>query len=149
MQLLLCSSVMQNTQILYWVPIIFVVTCFRVPVVKTGHGLLDYGTLKSAVTQKSELIKWADFLACWYTFRKADVNLVIIGWAWSKMGKTFRSYIESKIRCIWQMIWLIKQIDSIIFRLTTNLLCIFDICWVSTAVVLVKNDVLLLVPTGK
>ena len=39
--------------------------------------------------------------------------------------------------------------DSIIFGLTTNLLCIFDICWVFTAVVLVKNDVLLLVPTGK
>ena len=39
------------------------------------------------------------------------------------------------------MIWLIKQIDSIIFGLSTNLLCIFDTCWVSTAVVLVKNDV--------
>ena len=38
--------------------------------------------------------------------------------------------------------------DWIIFGLTTNLLCIIDICWVSTAVVLVKNDVLLLVPTG-
>ena len=37
----------------------------------------------------------------------------------------------------------------IIFGLTTNLLCIFDICWVPTAVVLVKNDVLLLVPTGE
>ena len=33
--------------------------------------------------------------------------------------------------------------------LTTSLLCIFDICWVSTAVVLVKNDVLFVVPTGK
>ena len=51
------------------------------------------GTLKSAVSQESELIKWADFLACWYTFRKANVNLVITGWAWSKMGKTFRSYM--------------------------------------------------------
>ena len=29
-------------------------------------------------------------------------------------------------------IWLIKQTDAIIFGLTTNLLCIFDICWVST-----------------
>ena len=28
------------------------------------------------------------------------------------------------------MIWLVKHIDSIIFCLTTNLLCIFDICWV-------------------
>ena len=51
--------------------------------------------------------------------------------------------------------------DSIIFDLITNLLltfvsciltfvyCIFDICWVSAAVLLVKNDVLLLLPTGK
>ena len=38
--------------------------------------------------------------------------------------------------------------DSIVFGLATSLLCIFDICWVSTAVVLVKNDALLLVPTG-
>ena len=38
--------------------------------------------------------------------------------------------------------------DSIIIGLATSLLCIFDICWVSTAVVLVKNDVLLVVPTG-
>ena len=33
--------------------------------------------------------------------------------------------------------------------LTTSLLCIFDICWVSTAVALVKNDVLFLVLIGK
>ena len=32
---------------------------------------------------------------------------------------------------------------------TTSLLCVFDICWVSTAVVRVKNDVLFLMPTGK
>ena len=37
--------------------------------------------------------------------------------------------------------------DCIIFGLTANLLCI--LCWVSTAVVLLKNDVLLLRPTGK
>ena len=42
------------------------------------------------------------------------------------------------------MTWLIKQIDAIIFGFTTNLLCIFDICSVSTAVALVKNDILLL-----
>ena len=32
---------------------------------------------------------------------------------------------------------------------TVNLLSIFDICCLSTRVVLIKNDVLLLVPTGK
>ena len=36
------------------------------------------------------------------------------------------------------MIWLIKQIDSTIFGLTINSLCIFDTCWMSTAVVLVN-----------
>ena len=148
MQLLLCSIMMQNIQILYWVPVIFLVTCFWVAAVKNSYGL-DHWTLKSSVSQESELIKWADFLACWYTFRKANINLVIVGWAWLKMGKTFRSYMESKIMCISHMIWLIKQIDSILFRLTTNLLCISDIFWVSTAVVLVDNDALLLVPTGK
>ena len=33
--------------------------------------------------------------------------------------------------------------------LTTSLLCIFDICWVATVVVLVKNDVLFVLRTGK
>ena len=35
----------------------FVVTYFWVAVVKNGLGLLDHGTLKSAVSQESELIK--------------------------------------------------------------------------------------------
>ena len=79
MQLLLCSIVIQNIQILYWVPVMFVVTYFWVDVVKNGCRLLDHGTLKSAVSQESELIKWTDFFACWYKFRKANVNLVITG----------------------------------------------------------------------
>ena len=46
--------------------------------------------------------------------------------------------------------WLLHgDSDWIIFGLTTSLFCIFDIVCVSTAVVLVKNDVLLLVPIGK
>ena len=52
------------------------------------------------------------------------------------------------------MIWWIEQIDWFlhcdsdwtIFRLTNSLLCIFDICWVSTAAVII---VLFLVPPGK
>ena len=55
-------------------------------------GVAYRGNLKSAVSQESELIKRADFFAWSYKFRKANVNLIIIGWAWSKMGKTFRSY---------------------------------------------------------
>ena len=83
---------MQNIQILYWVPVIIVVTYFWVVVVKNGHGLLDHETLKSAVSQESELIKWADFLHFDTNLEEPNVNLVITGWAWSKMGKTFRSY---------------------------------------------------------
>ena len=55
---------MQNIQILYWVPVMFVVTYFWVAVVKNGRGLLDHGTLKSAVSQENELIKSADFFTC-------------------------------------------------------------------------------------
>ena len=48
---------MQNIQILYWVPVMFVVTYFGVAVTQNERGLLDYGALKSAVSQESELIK--------------------------------------------------------------------------------------------
>ena len=61
---------MQNIQILYWVPVMFVVTYFWVAVVKKGRCLLAHGTLKSAVSQ----------------FKKANLNLVIIGWAWAEVG---------------------------------------------------------------
>ena len=42
----------------------FVVTYFWMDVVKNDRGLLDHGTLKSAVSQESELIKSTDFFAC-------------------------------------------------------------------------------------
>ena len=45
--------------------------------------------------------------------------------------------------------FLLSDSNWIILGLTTSLLCIFDICCVSTAVVLVKNNVLLLVPIRK
>ena len=48
---------MPNIQIIYWVAIMFVATCFWMAVVKNGCGLLDQETLKSAVSQESELIK--------------------------------------------------------------------------------------------
>ena len=58
LQLFLCSIVMQNMQILYQAPVMFVVIYFWVAVVKNGGGLLDHGNLKSAVSpQESELIK--------------------------------------------------------------------------------------------
>ena len=45
--------------------------------------------------------------------------------------------------------WFLHADDDWIFDLMANLLCIFDIFWVFTAVVLVKKDVLVLVPTEK
>ena len=52
LQLLLCYILMQNIQILYGVPVMFVVTLFWVVVVKSGCGPLDHGTLKSAIFQE-------------------------------------------------------------------------------------------------
>ena len=60
----MCSIVIQNSQILYWVPVMSVVTYFWVAVVKNGRGLFDHGTMKSAVSQEGELVKLADFFAC-------------------------------------------------------------------------------------
>ena len=45
--------------------------------------------------------------------------------------------------------WFFHADSDWIFDLMANLLCIFDIFWVFTAVVLFKKDVLLLVPTEK
>ena len=81
----------------------FAVTFFWVAVIKNGRGLSDHGTLKSAVSQESELIKWGDFFVCWYKFRKTNVNLVITGLTWSKMGKNCKSYgtLKSGASHIW------------------------------------------------
>ena len=51
------SILMQSIQVLYGFPVIFVVTCSWVVLVKNGRGLLDHRTLKSAVSEESELIK--------------------------------------------------------------------------------------------
>ena len=61
-----------------------------------------------------------------------------------KSGASHKWFDESSRLIKWFL-----HCDSDLFGLTTSLLCIFDIYWVSTAVVLVKNDVLFLVPTGK
>ena len=42
LQLLLCSIVIENIQIFYGGPVMFVVTCFQVVVVKNGSCLLDH-----------------------------------------------------------------------------------------------------------
>ena len=63
-----------------------------------------------------------------------------------KSGVSHKWFDESSRLIEW---FLDADSDGITFGLTTNLLCIFDICWMSTTVVLVKNDALLLEPTGK
>ena len=90
------------------------------------------------------------FFACWYKFGKAQC------WFYNywvgmlkKWVRPFRSYGTLKPGALTN--YLMNQPDwlnNFCIGLITNLLCIFDICWVSAAVVLVKN-VLFLVPTGK
>ena len=48
------------------------------------NGILDRGTLKSAISQELiDEMSW--FFAC-----KLNANLIIIAWACFKMGETFR-----------------------------------------------------------
>ena len=69
-QLLLCSVLMQNIQIIYGVPVMFVATCLYVVVVKNGNSLLDHGTLKSAESQeRTDEMSW--FFTCWHKFMRA------------------------------------------------------------------------------
>ena len=68
----------------------------------------------------------------------------ILGHGTLKSGVSNQWFDES-IRLI--ELFLLADRNSIIFTLSANLLCIF--CWVSTAVVLLKNYVLLLMPTKK
>ena len=142
-QLLLCSIVMQNIQILYWVPVMFVVAYLWVALVKIWAWSFRSWNSEICWISREWIDKLNRFFACCYKFRKANVNLVIVGWTWSKMG-SYKVYIiwDSHIICISHIIWLIKQIDSIIFGLTSNLLCIFGICWVSAAFVFIKNVLL-------
>ena len=48
----LCYIVVQNIQLFYGVPAMFIVSYFWVVVLNNGHGLLDQGTLKSVVSQE-------------------------------------------------------------------------------------------------
>ena len=112
--------------------------------------LLDHRTLKSAIISRKNWWKYINL-------GKLNVNLIIIEWLCSKMGKTMRLINQVHLTndlVNWELSRLIEWFlyadsDWIIFGLTTNLLFIFDICWVSAAVILGKNDVLVLVPTAE
>ena len=58
---------------------------FCVVKIKNGYGFLGVGTLKSAVFQEY----WADVLHADIHLGKLKVTLIIVGWAWSKMGKAW------------------------------------------------------------
>ena len=97
-------------------------------------------------------MKWADFLYADRNLGKLNVKLKAIGWEdyaqkyALKSSLSYKSFDECTRFVEW--FWHANS-DWIIFCLTTNMLCIFDICWVSTAPVLINNDVLLVVSTGK
>ena len=86
---------------------------FWVVVVKNGRGLLGLITLKCAVSQEPiNEMSW--FFVCSYKFRKAEsyFNPLQPGVAYLYPLKTW---------------FLCTDNDGIVFGLTSNLLCIFDI----------------------
>ena len=103
---------------------------------------------------KTELMKWADILQA--DTGKLNANFIIFIYTQKLVGR-FGSWDSHKcVSHIWfdessRLIESFLHADSgwVIFGFTTNLPCISDIGWVSTAVVLVKDVVLFLVPTGK
>ena len=87
---------------------------------------------------------------------KLNVNSIINGRVCSKIGGDVLDHgtLKSGVYHKWfyelnSLIgWFLHgDSDWVIFGLTTNLLCFFDISWMPAAVVLIKNA-LLLVPTG-
>ena len=115
-------------------------------VVKSGHGLLGHGALKSALSQK-----WIDemswFFAGWYKFGTAKsyfnnywVSMVKNGWGLIdhgtlKSGVSHKSFDKLSRLIEW---FLHADSDGIIFGLTVYPLFIFGKCkyWGTTAVVL-------------
>ena len=105
-------------------------------VVKTRHGLLGPGTLKSAVSQEW-INEMSQFFACWYKFRKAKsyVNNYWVGnvkkgpglidLGTLKLGVSHKWFDELSRSIEW--FWLHADSDGIIFGLRANLLSIFDI----------------------
>ena len=101
--------------------------------VKSGCGLLNHGTLKSAVSQEwSDEMSW--FCTCSYKFRKTKsyfnnylVGMVKNGWGLIDHG-TFKSGVSHKwFDELSRLNERFLHSDGIIFGLTANLLCIFDI----------------------
>ena len=94
--------------------------------VKYGHGLLGLRTLKSA---KNEMMKGADFLHADTNLGKLKVTLIIMRRDlidhWTLKSCVFHKWFDELSRVI--ECFLCTDSDGIIFVLTANLLCIFDI----------------------
>ena len=77
-QLLLFSIEMQNIQIFNMGPVMLVVTCFSVAVIKNGRSILGHETLKSAI-----YISGNDRMTCFLHtdthLRKLIANFITIG----------------------------------------------------------------------
>ena len=95
-------------------------------------------------------MKWAYFLHPDTNLGKLNVDLILLGGYAKKWVRPFRWYGTLKSGALKndvmnQADWL----NDFWSGLNTSPLCIFDIFWVSTAVVLVENDVLFVVSTRK
>ena len=77
-QLHLCSIEMQKIQIFNMGPVMFVVTCFSVAVVKNGGSILGHETLKSAI-YISRIDEMSCFLHTDTHLRKLTANFITIG----------------------------------------------------------------------
>ena len=98
------------------------------------------------------------FFTCWYKSRKVKCyfNDYWVGMLKNEQDLLDPGTVKSGVSHKWfgeltrLTEWFLHAGSGwIIVGLTINLFCIFDICWVSTAVEIVKNDVLLLVATEK
>ena len=122
---------MQNIQIFFGGPVMFAVTCYWMVLVKNGRSVLDHRTLKSAIYiyLKNELMKWADFLHADTNLGKLNVNLIIIGWGWPKVGNTFQ-IMRLTNDLMNQADWLNNF--CMLILVWPPIYSIFDICWMST-----------------
>ena len=104
-------------------------------VAKNGRGLLGLATLKSAVYQE-----WIDemslFFVYWYRFREAKsyFNNYWVGMVKNGQGRIDHGTLKSGVSHKWfdklsKLIEWFLHADSagIIFVLTPNLLCVFDV----------------------
>ena len=165
-----------KNQFMKWAYFLHADTNYWVGMFKNGGDLLDHGTIKSDVSQKSfdesRLIEWLLHTDSHSIIFGFITNLLSIFRSIPPEGLLRKGVLKKCKKFIGEQpcrnaIWIKLQSSFIeitlqhgfspknllIFRehlflrmLLEGCFCIFYICWVSPAVVLVKNDALLLVP---